>query len=579
MKSDVEAVDLFCGAGGTSSGLAEACLDLNVNVHLTAINHWEIAVASHRANHPWATHLCQRVESTDPTEVVPSGRLDLVVASPECTHFSTARGGKPIQDQKRASPWYVLPWLSRLYVKAALIENVPEFQTWGPLGADGRPMKSRKRETFKAFIHAIEAHGYTVSYRVLNAADYGDATSRKRLFILARRGNHLIQWPQQTHSKGGKVKGTKPWRAAREIIDWSIEGKSIFERERPLAPATMRRILAGLERFGGPDLQPFLVIMRGTEARQIDASAKSIDDPVPGISANGNHVGFAEPFVLGQQSGSAPRSVADPLPTIATGGAISKVDAFLLTTDRIGTDKTPGTNRSLPRSVEDPVPTITGRPRVGLVEPFMVRTGYTGGKSGRPARGLHGVDEPMPTQTSRDETALVQPFILPPLGYHHRDGKANKPRSVDEPLQTITRRGGGHLVSAHIQSHFGEREGQEPRVHSVNQPLPTVTSREPALVEGVLVQYNGQSTASSIEDPVPTLTTKDRLALVQPVLNGWKLDIRFRMLQPHELAGAMGFKPDYQFTGNRQEVVRQIGNAVAVNMAKALCLSLLNPGA
>lgn len=484
---------MFCGAGGTSTGLALACEEIGLNVHLTAINHWDIAVSSHEKNHPWATHLCQRVEATDPTKIVPSGMLDLLVASPECTHHSIARGGKPIQDQKRASPWYILPWLSRIYTKAVLIENVPEFRTWGPLGANGRPLKSKKGETFRAFIHAIRAQGYSVSYRVLNAADYGDATSRKRLFIIAKRGNNLLKWPQQTHSKNGKVKGTLKWRSAREIIDWSLEGKSIFNRKKPLAPATMKRIMAGLEKYGSPELKPFLVIMHGTNEHSIRSSAKSLDEPVPSLTTTG-HVAVVEPFVLGQQSCSAPRTVEEPLPTISTSGAISKIDAF----------------------------------------------------------------------------------ILPPLGYYHHDGKSNPPRDLDDPLQTITQRGGGHLVSAHIQSHFGERTGQKPRTISIDDPLPTITSREPALVEGILYNYHGKNTSyCSIDSPAPCFGTKQQVALIQPVLNGWKLDIKFRMLQPHELAGAMGFE-NYEFTGNKQQIVRQIGNAVAVNMAKALCSSLIN---
>jgi DNA (cytosine-5)-methyltransferase 1 len=486
---EVQAVDLFCGAGGTSSGLAVACRALGVSVRLVAINHWDVAIASHRANHPWAEHLCAKIESVDPTEVVPDGRLDLLVASPECTHFSTARGGMPKLDQKRASPWYILPWLSRLYVRAVLIENVPEFRTWGPLGADGQPLKSRKGETFKSFVHAIQSHGYIVSYRVLNAADYGDATSRRRLFILARRGNRLIGWPRQTHSKDGKVPGTRAWRAAREIIDWTIEGRSIFTRRRPLAAATMRRILAGLDRFGGEELRPFLVVLRGTEASRIE-------EPVPGIAANGNHMGVAELFLIQLTHGGRVMSVDDPLPTITT--------------------------------------------------------------------------------AHRGETGLVQPFILPPAGFHQEGGNHNPPRSVEDPLQTVTQRGGGHLVEPFLVPNFGERMGQEPRVHSVDEPLPAVTSHGAGgLVQGILVQYNGQSGAHSVEEPVPALTTRDRLALVQPVLNGYTLDIRFRMLQPRELAGAMGFGPGYAFTGTREDVVRQIGNAVAVNVAAALCRSLL----
>lgn len=413
------AADLFCGGGGTSSGLAHACKEMAVPVHLVAINHWDIAIQTHAANHPWAEHICAPIESLDPTKVVPGGRLDLLVASPECTHHSSARGGKPINDQLRASPWHVLPWLSRLYVEAVLIENVPEFQSWAPLGADGRPLKSRKGETFKAFIHAIQAHGYTVSYRVLNAADYGDATTRRRVFILARRGrDKQIHWPNPTHSQGGKVKGTKSWRTAREVIDWTLPGQSIFNRKHPLAENTMRRIYYGIQKFGGPTLQPFLIVLRGTSDAQVASSAKSVCQPIPTLSAGGNHVGVCDPFVLGQQSGSVPRSVRDPLPTIAAGGAIS----------------------------------------------------------------------------------LIQPC---------------------------------------------------------------------------LVEYYGNGSAKSVDEPMPVVTTRDHFALIQPVLDGQQLDIRFRMLQPHELSAAMGFDVGYKFTGTKREIVRQIGNAVAVNMARALCLSLL----
>jgi len=410
-------VDLFCGGGGTSSGLAKACHKLGLPVDLVAINHWDVAIKTHKANHPWATHINAPIESLDPTKVVPGGKLDLLVASPECTHHSSALGGKPRSDQKRASPWHIMPWLSRLYVKAVLIENVPEFEHWGPLGQNGLPLKKYRGQTFKAFIHAIQSHGYTVSYRVLNAANHGDATSRRRLFILARRKQGLIKWPEPSHSKTGR-KGTKPWRTAREVIDWSLEGESIFSRKRPLADATMKRICLGLEKFGGPELQPFLVVLRGTSSSQLAASAKSVDEPVPGITANGNHIGICNPFVLGQQSGGTPRSVEDPLPTIAACGAIS-------------------------------------------------------------------------------------------------------------------------------------------------------------LIEPCLVEYYGNGMAKSVDDPMPVVTTRDHLALMQPMLDGCRLDIKFRMLQPHELSAAMGFNDSYEFSGTRREIVRQIGNAVAVNMAEALCDSLL----
>lgn len=529
----IHGADLFCGGGGTSKGAALAFAELGIpleRVEFLAINHWETALASHEQNHPWAKHLLADVGSLHPPTVVPSGRLNILIASPECTHWSVARGGKPIQDQKRASPWYILNWTSQLYVDTLLIENVPEFQSWGPLGADGRPLKSKRGEIFKSFIDALKAQGYVVAYRVLNAADYGDATARRRLFILARRDRSMIRWPSPTHSKAASIPGTLPWRPAREIIDWTLEGQSIFERKRPLADATLRRIWWGLWKFGGQELKPFLIVMRGTTDRQLEASAQSVDEPLPTLTASGGHMGLAEPFVLSAASGGAPRPVSEPVPTIVSKGGMGLVDAFIMGT---------GQRNLNPRSVDDPLPTVMPNHRLNLF------------------RGV----------------------IVPPLGVHHRGGKANKAYPVDEPLKTITRRGGGHLVSAHIQTHFGERQGQDPRVHSVEEPLPALTSREPALVEGVLVNYHGQGEgAASIDDPMPTFGTKQQIGLVQPVIGNRRLDIRFRMLQPHELAGAMGFESTYHFIGKRADVIRQIGNAVAVNMAKALVKSLLSGG-
>lgn len=546
-----------------SSGLALACGDQNIDVELTAINHWTRAIETHQRNHPWARHICASAETLDPREVVPGGRLDLMVAAPECRFFSVARGGRPVEDQKRASAWQILRWLELLEVESLLVENVREFADWCPVGRNGLPLKSRKGETYRAWIEAIRSLGYTVEWRVMNAADHGDATSRRRLFVMARRGRRPITWPKPTHSKNGEASGTKRWRAAREIIDWSLEGESIFSRKKPLAEATMRRIIAGLERFGGPELQPFLVILRGT------GGARSVDDPAPTVTGGGNHLGLVEPepFVMHLTHGGRERSVDDPLPTVtgANRGELGVVQPFILSQASGGA----------PRETGQPVPTI-------------------------PAGGAH---------------ALVQPFILPPLGYHHRGGKANRPRSPDEPLQTITRRGGGYLVEplivpfdqrgggddlarpvsdplgtittkarhgvaeAFIVPYFGERDGQSPRVHSVDAPLPAPTSHGAgAVVEPYLVEYysNGSGlTGHSINQPVPTITARDRIGLVRPVVNGRTLDIRFRMLQPHELSAAMGFDSGYAFTGTKQEIVRQIGNAVAVHMSRALCRSLL----
>lgn len=599
-KKPIRAADLFCGAGGTSKGLALACEELGIQVDLTAINHWDVAVATHKQNHPWAEHLLSKIEDVDPTAVVPGGVLDLLVASPECTHFSVARGGKPKEDQKRASPWVVLPWLSRLYVRTLLIENVPEFQSWGPLDARGHPVPSFKGQTYRAFLSAIRAHGYTVNAGVLNAADYGDVTSRRRLFIIARRGRTPVRFPKPTHSKGGKVKGTKPWRAAREIIDWSLEGQSIFNRERPLADATVRRIIAGLEKFGGPELRPFLVVLRGTGKHQVKGSAKSVDEPVPAAAAGGNHVGVAQSFIVPQFGDGAPKSVDDPLGVVtSTSRGIGLARPFLVNAGSRGPDvrdidepvptvlpksgialampaftMAPG-SQGLPQSVEEPLPTIVGAASVSLTRAHLMHVTH-GGRLG-------SLEEPLPTVTGahRGEQALVEAALIDCYGpTNPEDG--TRIRSVGDVVPTIL--GGGNRVglataervASHLQTHFGERKGQAPRVHSIDGPVPAATSRAPQLVEGFLTNYHGNSTASSLDAPMPTLDTRDRIALVQPVIGETALDIRFRMLQPHELAAAMGFGATYKFTGNRADAVRQIGNAVAVNMAKALCKTLLS---
>lgn len=562
----VRAADLFCGAGGTSTGLALACRDLGLQTDLLAVNHWPIAVETHKKNHPWARHLCKSLNEVDPRKEVP-GRLNLLVASPECTHHSIARGGVPVNDQLRASAWLFLDWLAKKRPDSALVENVPEFESWGPT-YNGRPIKSRKGETFRAWIEACRAENYTVDWRVLNAADHGDPTTRRRLFIMMRRGREKrLAWPAQSHAPAGSLlPDTEPWRTARDhVIDWSLTGESIFNRKRPLSSNTLARIAAGLKKFGGISfilphrqfdgmqvdsvdqplrtvtakgggdnglVQPFLINLRGTERSQIHGSARSIDAPLPTTTAGGGHVGVVEPFILGQQSNSAPRSTSQPIPTIATAGKI----------------------------------------------------------------------------------ALVEPFVLPPLGYHARGGKANRPRSVGQPMQTITSRGGGHVVEPFLIPFYGERDGQEPRTHSVDEPVPTipasgdgkfgvvepfvmhVTHRggdrtksidaplstittanrgEMGLVEPFLVQYNGTADAQSVDEPMRTVSTRDRFALVEVDGVPMALDIRFRMLQPHELAAAMGFPKDYQFAGNRGDQVRQIGNAVAVNLARALCRALL----
>ena len=487
MPKTVYAADLFCGAGGTSNGIYDACDQLGLNLNLLAINHWPLAVATHQANHPEARHLCETLDSVDPRKVIPGGRLNLLCASPECTHHSNARGGMPMSDQSRASAWHVLRWAEALRIDNIMVENVREFINWGPIGANGRPLKSRKGETFKAWLNALESLGYNFEWNVVNCANYGDATSRQRFFLLAKKGRKKVNWPDPTHGEDAP----KPWRAAREIIDWSIPGESIFTRKRPLADKTIKRIAAGLEKFGGDLAEPFLVMLYGT------GTARSVDRPMPTVTANGQHIALCQPFLIPQFSSAKPRSVDRPLSTITT------------------------TSRG-----------------IRLVLPFIMSMEH-GGRTFDP-------NKPMPTITTADGFAVVNPYLV--CVNHGDKGKSDamhRTKSIDEPMPTLSTKNGWGLASP------------------------------------FLIKFYGTGKTASVHDPLDTVTTKDRFGLVTPgAVEGkepqtYALDIRFRMLQPHELAAAMSFPKDYTFAGNRGETVKQIGNAVPRRTAKRLAMSLL----
>lgn len=459
MKKIIKAVDLFCGAGGESTGLHQAIAHLGLELQLLAINHWDIAIETHTANHPGTKHLCESIAHVKPRESFPSGKLDLLWASPECTHHSNARGGKPKSDQSRASVKLIMKWITDLDVSKIIIENVSEFQSWGPLDEEGYPIKERKGEFFHGFLDDLRELGYSVDYRVLCAADYGDPTTRKRLFIQAVKSHKIIDWPIFSHSKKSDMFTTQKWRSARSIIDWSIESKSIFGRKKPLVPNTIARIEAGIKKYWGEYAEPFLIVLRGTSERALNGTALSIDGPLPTITANGLHVGVVEPFIItsGHTSSIRTRSLNEPLTTVVT-----KAEHCLCSP---------------------------------VIAPFIMdqsrpKFGHTG--------RVYSCDEPIRTVTTRNNMSIVEPFIIP---------------------------------------------------------------------------YYGASKAVSIEDPLDTVTTKDRFALIEG--NLYTLDIRYRMLKPHELALGQGFPKDYKFHGNGTEITKQIGNAVPVGTAKALCVTIL----
>lgn len=376
----LRAADLFCGAGGTSCG-AESTGAARV---MFALNHWETAVETHSRNFPHAVHVNSRLDQTSPSEC---GKIDLLFASPECTHHSRARGGRPTSDQQRAGAWDVLKWVEFHRPSWLVVENVVEFEAWGPVGEKGVPLVSRKGAFFHAWIAAIEAAGYRVEWRQMNAADFGAATSRNRLFVIARKGSRRPVFPEPTHSRrsGGELPGMHlpKWRAASEVIDWSIPCPSIFSRKRPLAPKTLARIEAGLRRFVGPFVASWTNTSTGsceydpakpmptvlTKAHMglavpfTDSRTNTLDTPV-GTMSTKNGRGLALPMLIGQASGSVARPVDQPSPTICTAGAVSLTVPFL--------SHFYGNGDSSP--VTTPVDTITTRDRHALVVTHLLQT-------------------------------------------------------------------------------------------------------------------------------------------------------------------------------------------------------------
>ena len=377
--------DMFCGCGGMATGGIRA-LDARQIAHEGwAINHWECAVQTMLTNHPHVHVMEMDLTTVIPSEIIPCRHLDHLHASPSCTHHSRAKGGRPRSNQLRAQPNLVLDWLDDIDVSFLSIENVPEFMDWGPLDYYGRPIERLKGANFKAWVHSIEARNYTVEWQVVNCADYGDATSRQRFFLKAvKRGRGKIHWPQPTHAEHPETDlwgfTPQPWRGVRECLDLNDTGTSIFNRSRPLAANTLRRIAVGAQKYWGINLEPVIVRLRNNQ------DVASIDAPISAIACSGAHHALCtpiildhfkggeiqggsrpigaqtthdrfsvlQPLVLGQQGGATCRPSDRPCPTIATGGAIRVATPVILDMSRPG-----GNDSGHIRSANQPLQTLT----------------------------------------------------------------------------------------------------------------------------------------------------------------------------------------------------------------------------
>lgn len=343
--------DMFCGAGGNATGTVEALDDNEVEFEGWAVNHWDRAVETMHLNHPRVHTLVQDLTVVIPSKTVPGRHLDHLHASPSCTHHSRACGGRPRSDQLRAQPNIVLDWVDDVDVSRLSVENVPEFTSWGPLDDEGNIIKAQKGTLFDCWIDSLEKRNYDVDWRIINCADFGDATTRKRFFLKAvKKGRGKIVWPEPTHAKNG-AGGLLPWKSVGECLDFADTGTSIFNRKKPLVPDTMERIAVGAKKFWGVDIKPFIVRMnRHCYAESIDdpcstlttsgahhmlctpiivdhcrgGVASSIDSPI-GTQMTHDRYSLVTPLVLGQQGGAACRPVTEPCPTIACGGFIRTI--------------------------------------------------------------------------------------------------------------------------------------------------------------------------------------------------------------------------------------------------------------
>lgn len=520
-------VDLFAGGGGASVGIA-AALGREPDI---AIDHSPVALAVHRANHPETRHLVSDVWEVDPVEATGGRPVDLLWASPDCTHFSIARGGKPNRSKKiRSLAWVVVRWAKAVQPRMILLENVREFQTWGPLDEGGRVIPHLKGRTFKSWAGRLRGLGYAVEWRILNAADYGAPTSRRRLFLIARRDGKPIRWPEKTHgpTEPGSLPfgALLPYRTAAECIDWSIPCPSIFTRKKPLAAKTLWRIANGIKRFVLDAPRPFVV---------------RCDMP----RANGDLV----------------HPIEEPLRTIHTGGAHAVVSPLLAVTG-YGESASQG-----PRvePIDAPVPTVTGSGlRRGLVAPTIVPIQNFGwGDSTRPA------DEPSRTITAGPKgggQALCAAFLA-----RHFGGVVGAP--LDGSVPTVTAKDHHSLAAASLVKLRGQCSGADPA-----EPMPTVTGQGLHVAEVrafLCAYYVNDAAGQALTDPARTLTTKDRLGLVTVEGQDYQIvDIGMRMLEPAELLRAQfgTFAAGYDLSAARTKAakVRLIGNSVCPNVVQAL---------
>ena len=534
-------VDNFAGGGGASTGI-ELATGYSVDI---AINHDPEAIKMHKANHPNTKHYCENVWAVDPVKACKGHPVALAWFSPDCKHFSKAKGGKPKDKNIRGLAWVACRWAGLVRPRVIMLENVEEFKTWGPLGRRHHPIKAKQGKTFEKFVQQLTDLGYEVEFRELVAADYGAPTMRKRFFMIARCDGKPIVWPEPTHAPADsdEVKAglLKPYVGAYTQLDFSLPCPSIFDTSeeikekygiravRPLAPKTMERIARGLKKFVLDNPEPFIVPIGYGERKGQAPRVHDIETPLPTIVGSGKHY-LCEPTLapyMGTNTTNHPGgNCKDPIHTITTGNQHCLISPTLI---QYHSETAQGEVRG--QTIEDPIMTVDGSNRYGLVTSFIQKY-YGGNYQGNGS----DIKEPLHTITTLERNAMCAVNLI--QMNNHCDG-----RDVKEPIPTITAGDG----------HFGE-------------------------VRAFLIKYYGQGTGQDIKAPLDTVTAQDRFGLV--TINGVDyqiVDIGLRMLEPRELYGCQGFPEDYiidhDYTGKtypRSEQVRRCGNAVCPPIPAAL---------
>nr|WP_318382716.1 DNA cytosine methyltransferase [uncultured Enterobacter sp.] len=507
-------VDNFAGGGGASTGI-EMAIGRSVDI---AINHDPKAVAMHSTNHPDTLHYCESVYDIDPRTATAGRPVGLAWFSPDCRHFSKAKGAKPVEKSIRGLAWIVIRWALAVRPRVMMLENVEEFKTWGPLlAAEMRPDPARAGETFEAFCgmlsggipadhpalaeccefldiavdgdlaqQLVTGLGYAVDYRELRACDFGAPTIRKRFFMVMRCDGVPVSWPEATHGdpKSPPVLAGEllPWRTAAECIDWSIPAPSIFDRKKALAENTLKRIARGIQRFVIDSASPFIVKCNHTSTRtSYDCfRGQALAEPLHTITKAPGFA-IAVPHLTKFRTGATGQQVTEPVPTVTA-----------------GTSKRPGGNGH-----------ALGMVQADLV-PFIAGAG--GPKYSAKPRGA---DQPMHTLVNTNHSCVIAPVIARQFG-------ASIGHRADEPSATVTAGGGGKsqlVTPTLIQMGYGERPGQEPRVPGLHKPMDTVVAGggKFGLVAANLVKHFGgnyQGAGVALDEPIHTVTTTDHHAVV-----------------------------------------------------------------